>query len=301
MNFVKLSLNLRSLALGLSLTVLSHLMAVPAMAMHFCDRARTLAGVEYKWCVDTEDKRGDNRQLIYFLHGAGGNENVWGNSPGYRRAQAIWASQPGKAVPVVISISFGQLWLLTDVPRDNNRTLHATLVQEVIPTIEAKYQIQNPTRSLIGESMGGFNATQLLMKDAGMFEKVALVCPALPTIGPYSIEQDVTAYIGRHKPYVRVDWIRNIMALTRHEFPTEPDWKAHDPFTLINKLSFKASKIFVSCTRQDEHGFYEGSELFAREAQKRGIYAQWVPINQGGHCYQTEESIGTLANFLAIP
>jgi len=269
--------------------------------MHQCDRAHTLAGVEYKWCVDTEDKRGDHSQLVYFLHGAGGNEAVWSNSPGYRRVQAIWASQPGKAVPVVISISFGPLWLLTDVPRDNKRTLHATLIQEVIPAIEAKYRIQNPTRSLVGESMGGFNASQLLMKDAGVFEKVALLCPALPTIGPFSSEKDVNAYINRHKPYGRGDWIRNIIALTKHEFPTELDWKAHDPFTLINKLSFKASKILVSCTRQDEHGFYEGSELFAREAQKRGILTHWVPINQGGHCYQTEESINALARFLAIP
>lgn len=286
------------LQLWLGALTLVALSASTAQAAHFCDRAKTLSGMSYNWCVDIADKNADGTTLVYFLHGAGGNENVWSQSPAYRRVTELWA-KTGRPTPVVISVSFGPLWLLTDVVRGKAAPMRAAFTHEVLPAIEAKYGLRNVKRLLIGESMGGFNASQLFAKNGEMFKKVALVCPALPTIGPFSSEAEVQAYIERHKPYIRGDWVRNILALTKGEFPTLQDWQAHDPFQIVNGLSSKSPSVFLSCTTTDEHGFFEGADLFAHQSQKRGVQTQWLPINGGGHCAQTDASTTALADFLA--
>lgn len=52
------------------------------------------------------------------------------------------------------------------------------LEQELIPYIEKKYTT-NKTRTLIGESLGGLFATEILTKKPGLFNKYIIVSPSL--------------------------------------------------------------------------------------------------------------------------
>ncbi len=290
----------------LSATLLLVLNIPVAKAEHICGQGKTREGAEYRYCVDSESDLDEavraKSNLIYYLHGMGGSENTWATAAQYRPLRAQWsATSPTKSSPVVISVSLGPLWLLTESPKIGTRSLQAVFVDDIMPKIEARFAIRNPYRIALGESVGGFNAVQLLVKESAKFKKIALVCPALATIGPLSSDDEVNAYIKRHEPYIEAEWVKNSMALTRSEFPTETDWLKHDPFMLVMRLNRQSPKLFVSCTTQDEHGFFEGAQRFAREAIQQGVQTRWVPIIGGSHCNQTEASLKALGEFLTSP
>jgi len=277
-----------------------------AKAEHICGDGKTKDGVEYRYCVDsatdlTQAVRA-NANVIYYLHGMGGSEKTWSTATQYRPLRSQWqASAAMMNAPVVISISLGPLWLLTETPKIGPRSLQAMFVDDIMPKIESRFAIRKPHRIALGESVGGFNAVQLLVKENAKFAKVALVCPAIATIGPLSSDDEVNTYIQRHQPYVQAEWVKNSMTLTRNEFPTEIDWLKHDPFMLVIRLSRQSPKLFVTCTTQDEHGFFEGAQRFAREALAQGVQTRWVPIIGGSHCNQTTASLKALGEFLTSP
>lgn len=286
------------IAIGAALVLL----AQSALAEHICGDGKTKESVPYRYCLDSENPieqaLQENANVVYFLHGMGASENEWSTGKSYRELRSRW-HQKGNTQPIVLSISFGPLWLLTDTPKIGPRSLRSLFTEDIMSALEARFAIRDPKRVLLGESMGGFNAVQLLAKNGGKFKRVALVCPALATVGPLSSEDEILSYIDRHRPYVQPDWVRNTIALTRSEFPTETDWLKHDPFMIVLKLTHASPKLFVSCTTQDEHGFYEGAVRFAREADEQGVATKWLPIIGGSHCRQTEASLKALAEFLA--
>jgi pimeloyl-ACP methyl ester carboxylesterase len=282
-------------------------------AEHICGEGKTKEGVEYRYCVDsTTDLTQAVRakaNVIYFLHGMGGSEKTWSTAAQYRPLRSQWQAtatmhppvHTTAPTPVVISISLGPLWLLTETSKFGTRSLQAVFVADIIPKIEARFGIREPYRIALGESAGGFNAVQLFAKESSKFAKIALVCPAIATIGPLSSDDEVNAYIERHQPYVQTEWVKNTMTLIRSEFPTEVDWLKHDPFMLVMRLNRQSPKLFVSCTTQDEHGFFEGAQRFAREAIAQGVQTRWLPIIGGSHCNQTTASLKALGEFLTSP
>jgi hypothetical protein len=131
--------------------------------------------------------------------------------------------------------------------------------------------------------MGGFNAAVLSLKNPKLFQRVALLCPGISTVGPYTPESDVRTFLDRHQPFINENYVRNLISWALAEFPTQQDWMNHNPLHLANTIVKSSPAYYVSCGTQDEYGFFEGAEQFAQLAQARGASVKWVPLD-GAHC-----------------
>lgn len=249
----------------------------------------------YSWCIHN-DPQSTNPHVLYYLHGLGGSEKNWKNLNAYQQLRGEWKRQ-GYPLPTVVSVSFGKAWLLTQVPRGDRKGLYDLFIQNILPELEKSLPRPFSKRFLMGESMGGFNSSQLLLKNGSLFTRVALLCPAIPTLSPYASEKEVDEFLQRNQPYVDpylVGWMR---AWGQQEFPTAQDWNQHDPIALSSRLTPQSPRLYVSCGKRDEFGFFEGSDLFARNAFEQNVRVRWVPL-PGEHCVIDPVSV---AHFFSEP
>ncbi len=145
---------------------------------------------------------------------------------------------------------------------------------------------------LIGQSMGGLNAIEASMHFPNLFSKVALLCPAVTTVGPFSSQDDINSYIKRTG--AQPSKVKLLLSISRQVFINERDWDKHDPLKLITRYHGPKPAIYTSIGMQDDFGFQEGAEEFYKIAKKEGFKSQWVPIS-GGHCNFDRR---TTANFI---
>ena len=142
--------------------------------------------------------------------------------------------------------------------------------------------LQGGRRHIIGQSMGGFNGAELALKKSGMFSRVALLCPAITTVGPYASDQEIDDYIDRTG--ARRSLVDKMLRISRSVFIDKKDWDNHDPLKLIKNYSSKQKpRFYVSVGTNDGYGFQEGSRLFTQKAGAFSFLFRWVPV-PGGHC-----------------
>jgi enterochelin esterase-like enzyme len=194
------------------------------------------------------------------------------------------------APPTVISVSFGPQWLLTEVVRGDRPTAMQLFLKEVMPQVEEKIGGVKGRRLLQGESMGGFNASQLLLKTDHLFERVALLCPGMSAVGPFASKQEVEDFFARNQPHINRDWVQRILEWMKSEFPTPQDWANHNAIEQASQLNGRSPATYVSCGQQDEYGFFEAAQKFVERANSRGASIQWEPM-KGGHCVFNTQAI----------
>ena len=113
--------------------------------------------------------------VLYLLHGANGDENVW-----YRlgRVNAILDNllAAGRATPflVVMPNGYGAPPNTPQVPGQNTELFTKDLVQDVIPLVEARYRVarDRAARALVGLSMGGGQALSIGLNRLDLFSHV---------------------------------------------------------------------------------------------------------------------------------
>ena len=250
--------------------------------------------VPFTWCVDFGDTA-RNHDVIYNFHGSGGDEKDW--QIGNLLMREEWRREHVPA-PTAITVSFGDEWLLTDVPLASRPPLYPMIIKQVMPYMEAMLngrQGLKGRRFLKGVSMGGFNGSQLLLKNGELFDRIALICPVMQDIGPYSTKEQITKYIEDRKGYINKEWVYDLVKDLQKEFPTQQDWLNHDPLELVKRGALKTPHVYISCADHDEYGFFEGAAEFARVAQSFGTNVTWHPTH-GGHCMVDEK---VLAKFFA--
>src|SRR5581483_6536604 len=131
-----------------------------------------LDGIVFTWCID-KPLTADRSKVLYFLHGAGGNEHTLIDSPVYSALQQRWKAQK-VAPPVIIAVTFGPRWLLTDLPSNyvsGRPVLFDFFTTRLMPYLESKLTTSNAVRMaetnsgtaitrrlLMGISMGGYNS-----------------------------------------------------------------------------------------------------------------------------------------------
>ena len=233
--------------------------------------------VRWDYCVykPTQSKGQD---VLYYLHGLEGSDTEWSELPHYDDVYQSW----GANAPTVVTISYGGIWLLAEKNGSGYSGLYENFLNTALPFIEKTNNLTPSRRLLVGLSMGGFNAAQLYLKNPNLFARVALLCPAITTVGPYSSQTEINAYVARtHALWTNV---RNALEVSSTYFPNESAWENADPISLASKQGNSTfPPLFVSGGLQDQYGFFEGAAYFASEVVSQGAQAIWDPVN-GGHC-----------------
>lgn len=241
-----------------------------------CYRANE-GGQRYTYCVHSVTPS-VNADVVYYLHGANGDAESWANGDHFREMYDTWGTQ----APTVVSVSYGPHWLLAERNPSRYSGLLTHFVQTVIPSIERERALKPARRHLAGASMGGFNASQLYLKNPELFSKVALLCPALAEIGPFSGDAAIDAYVARTG--ANRGMLDNSLYLTRLFFPNRAAWASADPLPVAQaRVKAGYPDLLVTIGLQDDYGFFEGSSKFVDAVKAKGAKATYVSV-QGKHC-----------------
>lgn len=241
-----------------------------------------------------ETPESTNKDVIYFFHGLTEDENVWGENDNFASMLRQTWSEQKKDAPLVVSVSFGPLWLLIKKNELPDSGLLDLFLGQIFPMIDKQVEQKGHTgkKILLGKSMGGLNAFQMYFYGPQVFSKVALVCPAISELSPFATEDEANEFIERVK--ADPEKVYQAMTLGRYFIPSEEIWQKVSPLHLVQKMTVNPElKFYVTSSLQDDYGFYGGTESFAKAAKENHNIA-WRPL-VGNHCAM---DIYSLAKFL---
>jgi hypothetical protein len=277
---MKLARLLFSLILLNSITITS--MAeedfLPNVNKILCD-SQEISNLKFNFCLYDPQKSNKSSDIVYFFHGLEGSEKTWFTQVlGTRLIHNLWSHWGYN--PRIITVSFGPQWILADNEKYGYLRFMRTIA---IPYLEKKIGgLNQGHRHLIGQSMGGFNAAEFSLKFPGFFSKVALLCPAITSVGPYSSYKDLERYIKRTGADRNL--VYDLIKIGREYFMDQEDWENNNPLSLIrNYQSPKKSKYLISVGVNDDYGFYEGSRKFKLIAKLKQFSAEMASV-PGSHC-----------------
>lgn len=246
-----------------------------------CGKVKT--STEWSYCF-TPGSGSNANKLIYYFHGGGGDEKGWLRPSNYPEGIREHWKKTGIDAPSVISVSFGPMWLLASRSENPKSGLYEVFKNEVVPYVETNLmKIKVEERIAIGESMGGFNAGTFALRNTDLFNKIALLCPAVGAENQSSLS-DINKYIqetGAEKSYAK------FLFKIRDEYFSS--WSAaysESPIKLVDNLSRKGKlpKFFLSCGDKDQYGFFHGAEQFVNILKSKEIDVVWSPEAGGSHC-----------------
>lgn len=284
---------------------LSFLLTVFLLSLHLPALAKTSCSsfpppLKGSYCVHPSTT--GSKDIAYYLHGRGGDAAQW-KDPWYytSQIQTYWKEHQLSS-PTVISISFGEVWLLAKQNSSSSSGLLDLLVAKIIPTIESQLGGLQGERLVFGESMGGFNSIQLILK-TNLFSRAATICAPMSEVSPFAEEKDILDYVHEtaawqyykdHSPQTVWTAVRGSVALAKHFYPSPAEWAEADPIQLA-KATEVGAKLYVSVGYYDPYVNYEGNERFVEILKAKGADVEWRPM-WGGHCVV---DIPSVANFLS--
>ena len=256
--------------------------------------AETAQLIPWNWCV-YRTPGSKNPDVVWYLHGRGGDEFSWAAKKEYGEIRHQWATLAA-APPTVINVTFGTQWLLVSKNSTKRSGLLEYFQRTVIPAMEAKLGGLKGRRMLLGESMGGFSATELLLSREVKWDKVALACPALAWVSPWASWGKMLAWTWKNRvnPVITI----SILMTVRPFFDRQAkDWEKLSPLALAaTHLDKDTPPLLITIGQQDSYGFYSGVHDFYEIAAKQsGSRVEWAPV-KGHHCSMDSDAI---ARFLA--
>ena len=206
-----------------------------------CGEAAASESLNFSYCY-WHNPESSNKDIVYVLHGLGGNEMFWfasGLHSGFLQSLDIFRRNH----PRVVSVSLGADWVLNDLSR--GRGLFKPFVEELIPYVESNIVGDEvASRSAIGFSMGGGNVGQLALRAPKMFENIAMICPAVFDIAIYGSDErkqrEIAKYIERTG--AAPEKVQGIAWLQGKYFPSYWDWRRNNPIRQAKKR-LRASKF----------------------------------------------------------
>jgi pimeloyl-ACP methyl ester carboxylesterase len=255
-----------------------------------CEKLTT--AIPWSYCI-SRDQDSQSEEVLYFFHGLAHDEKDWRFGTRPIAIRQTWEAKH-KPLPIAVAISFGPFWLLSEKNSSARSGLMNVLIDHVIPFIEKEKLGGLPRKRLLyGESMGGFNATELVLTHPELWERAGIACPAIVNASPYSSQEELDRYIKRTG--ADPDYVKQAVDLSRAVFPDEESWETASPLLLAQtQLDETTPPLHVSCGDKDEYGFEEGAKAFADQARENGVDVTWQSL-PGGHC--TADPVA-LANFL---
>jgi hypothetical protein len=248
-------------------------------------------GVSFSYCV-TKLKNSDDNTLLYHFHGRNLDETIWDDPTYFTEMLKRQWHESSLLPPTILTVSFGPVWVLSPKGDAKNTGLLNFFIDKALPQIEKRIGNPPATRFLLGESMGGFNAIQMLNK--GLFKKVAILCPPIYDISyPFTFESTM-GLVNRTNMEYKI--ALGFWWLASDFVKSSKDWNAISPLQIVSGLNSKdAPSIYLSCGNKDQYGNFPGTEKFCKVAKERGVQVDWHPL-YARHC---GIDIPSLAKFLA--
>lgn len=255
------------------------------------------------YCINIPNSDDMSNDVLYYLHGKNGDEHLWMDPYYYVRQMRDHWSETKQAAPLVISISFGPLWVLAEKNTSPVSGLFEVVTQQLIPMIEKKIGGVRGRRLLMGESMGGFNSLQLALK-TNLFAKAALLCVPMASISPFSSPEQIDTYIKSSyawqyykdsAPDQVIGGVNEMVQVSKMVFPTDSEWANGSPLGLAEKLSENyKTKLYIAIGFYDRYAAYEANQKFVKILKSKGVDVEWR-AQWGGHCAM---DIPSLADFI---
>jgi pimeloyl-ACP methyl ester carboxylesterase len=248
-----------------------------------------LPPVSWKYCIypGAEANGQKSRDVIYYFHGAEQSHHSWWEDGSVIRAKWKYRNHPG---PTVISVSFGDFWLLVPPTQNGKGGILDVYVKQLIPGFDKMLGFTPRRRMILGMSMGGFNSSQLVLRHPELFERAAILCPAVPTISAFSSRTEAKEYLkpAHVNPADAYYWMINAQGYVK----SAKEWAGLDPQQLAaERFGARSPRLYFSCGDKDSFGFYGGAEQFYQKALAAGARAVWDPIPGGVHCDWNEQAI----------
>lgn len=263
--------------------------------------------LQWEYCVSSMENVKPGHVLYYF-HGRGGNSHTWEKD--LKPIRDRWRST-GAAAPVVVCVSFGERFLLAPKNSLAQSGLLEVFLDRVMPEIESNLKTPVRERSVMGLSMGGYSAAQVLFRKPGLFKRGILVQPAITPVSPYGPQDEIDRYVKLTRKrtvnlknavryyllqsdFARIN-VNIIFETSMLYYPDRKTWEEASPLRLITTLKGKELPgLYISCGDKDEFGLYEGSKKLAEAAGRQGLQVVWHP-DKGNH---TAIDIPAIADFI---
>lgn len=242
--------------------------------------------------VVLEDHASSNKDVVYYLHGGNSNAQSLFN-PFNEALRAEW-KRLGVAAPRMISISLGPIWLLMPTTSSPHSGKLELVLDGILPMLERELFDGNVHRRfLIGSSMGGFNALQLMTADPSRFDRVALVAPAVLPLSPFATEAEIKDFVQRTGAPETLDaggfGVREILALGRGYVPTASEWAEASALERLEASESCGQRmvgsplppVLIQYANQD-HRFAEGARRVISVLKTRGTSVT-VDVRPGDH------------------
>ena len=239
--------------------------------------------------------------VVYFLHGAGGNENGGARTIVPKLVEAMGA---GTLPPFLIVFPNGGQSTWYADSHDGKIPVETMITRELIPHVDRTYRTtaDRAGRALSGMSMGGFGAIVLGMKHPSMFSSVVAYAPAFIEVlrGP-----EGTVTLGRpggtHEDgnaLTANQWERN-EAMFEQMFANDPDvFAAHSPWTIVSRdASSLRDALPIRFVVGTADGLLNANELFHELMLQNRYYHDYFVLEGIGHDLGDLYDVFGMANF----
>lgn len=141
-------------------------------------------------------QKGGQYPVIYLLHGAGGNETEWASNGNIVQVLdgMIRRGEIRPTVAVMPTTGGGTWWV--NGAADKAET---AFMQELVPYVQRKYKVatDRSSRSIGGQSMGGYGALHMALKFPDKFCGAAILSPAIydPVPPPTSASRNTAQFM----------------------------------------------------------------------------------------------------------
>ena len=199
--------------------------------------------------------------VLFFFHGLKDSKEVWVKPTSVPSDYpALIAAMPAMRI---ITISFGDGWLLTNYPARSKVPRAATLDNfrgKILPYLENKYGLKPPYKGL-SHSMGGANLAVLWAAYPEMWKSVTLLNPAMITkaTDPWDFLQICP-------------WCLMVKA----NFDNRKQWNAGSPIGLVDAANPGLPPIHITACESDLiFWLYDGTKEFRNHAKVKSNSVDW--------------------------
>lgn len=215
------------------------------------------------------------KSTIWFFHGLADDHNVFKDPQGNRISYRYFMEQ----VPEVriVAISYGTLWMLSPASARTEEPVQGTLEvfrNQIVPFIESQATLPRPW-TVMGQSMGGFNASQLCAGAPDLWQKCVLLNSMMPSCDPFT-----GAFAGGLNPVGGGFGYINAChpgpdAMVKDQF-TAGEYAVQQPIETLKKAT-QLPQTYVTACELDDFGLFTGPKSWVIQAEAKGFEIQWSP------------------------